>query len=153
MHLIVKSDRRIERAGYDSHYRCSLLAERNFRQTPMYDVCCEAPSPVVTLVGHRAHNGCSYGRTILHDMKPTCPTCNHRMSPATHVHLRRLPGACPVFRCPACRSFIAVVGKVRGATYQTSNQRMDSVPGPTKANPRRLSRQGLVTRWMTNGEP
>jgi hypothetical protein len=34
MHLIVKSDRRIERAGYDSHYRCSLLAERNFRQNP-----------------------------------------------------------------------------------------------------------------------
>ena len=37
--------------------------------------------PVVTLVGYRAHNRCSYGRTILHDMKPTCPTCNHRMSP------------------------------------------------------------------------
>src|ERR1700681_1739174 len=96
--------------------------------------------PVVSLVGYRAHNGYSYGRTILHDVKPTCPTCNHRNVPRhrIHVHLPRLPGACPVFRCPACRSFIAVVGKVRGATYQSSNQRMDSMPGPTKANPRRL---------------
>ena len=50
--------------------------------------------PVV--VGYRAHNGCSYGRTILHDMKPTCPTCNHRMSPATRS----------MFICAGCRELV-----------------------------------------------
>src|SRR5712671_3421248 len=99
--------------------------------------------PVVTLAGYRAHNGCSYGRTILHDMKPICPTCNHRMSPATGS----------LFICAGCRELVQSLmsglsilhcrgGKVRGATYQTSNQRMDSMPGPTKANPCRLSRLG-----------
>src|SRR3982074_2745622 len=51
------------------------------------------------------------------------------------VPLRRLPGACPVFRHPAYRSFITVPGQVRGATYQASNERMVSMPGPTKSNP------------------
>src|SRR5258705_5915619 len=54
------------------------------------------------------------------------------------------------FSGPAYRSFIAVVGKVRGATFnhQTSvgfNAR------PPKANPRRLSRQGRVTSCTTIG--
>jgi hypothetical protein len=37
-----------------------------------------------------------YGRTILHDMKPTCPTCNHRMSPSTGS----------MFICTGCRELV-----------------------------------------------
>src|SRR6266571_4172194 len=63
-----------------------------------------------------------------------------------NVPLRRLPGACPVFRHPAYRSFIAVVGQVRGATYQTSNERMVSMPGPTKSKPPPVEPTGVSNK-------
>jgi hypothetical protein len=93
MHLIVKSDCRIERAGYEMFATCRA----EFSADPQYTTfAAKHLHPVVTLVGYRAHNGCSYRRTILRDMKPTCPTCNHRMSPATGS----------MFICPGCRELV-----------------------------------------------
>jgi len=54
-----------------------------FGRVPIYDVCAKHLHPVVMLVCYRAHDACSCGRTIIHVMKPTCPTCNRRMSAAT----------------------------------------------------------------------
>src|ERR1700687_4547915 len=100
--------------------------------------------PVVIPVCYPAHDGCSCGRTIIHDMRPTCPTCSRRMSPATGS----------MFVCAGCRELVqffdvrpiddSLPWWDKYVERPTKHQRTHgfSIPGPTKANPRRLSRQG-----------
>jgi hypothetical protein len=88
-------------------------------------------------------------------MKPTCPTCSRRMSPA--------PGL--MFVCAGCRELVQFFDvrpiddslpwweKYLELPSKPSNQGVGFNAGVPKTNPRRLSRQGSVTRWMTSGEP